>query len=133
MTQLKVSHCPNCGRVFQINIRNLCADCASAMDRKLNAIESYMTRRRHADVGELSSGTGISVKEIQGFIRNGKISASYYANLYDACDRCGGPMKSGTMCITCKIKLQSEIKLMLDSERAMKERLKVAASYKSKG
>ena len=133
MAQLKVSHCPDCGRVYQINIRNLCADCASAMDRKLNAIESYMSRRRHADVRELSSETGIAVKEIQGFIRNGKISASYYVNLYDACDRCGGPTKSGTMCVSCKNNLRSEIKLMLDSERAMKERLQAAASYKSKG
>jgi hypothetical protein len=132
LIELKVAHCPNCGHIYQKNLRNLCPSCSAAIDQQYSAIEKYMSLNRTAGMEELSASTAIPIKAIQSLIRQGKISVGLYKNLYDACDSCEGPTRSGNLCTSCRTRLKNDIQHMFDSEQSMKERASLAAGFKFK-
>ena len=60
--ELLVAHCPECGSVFQKNIRNLCTSCSSVVDDQMLAIEKYLLRNRMATTEELADGASTTVQ-----------------------------------------------------------------------
>jgi len=118
--QLKVEHCPLCGRVYQKNLRNMCASCTHEFDSQLASIEHFMIRNRRATMAELCLATSIQEKAIVKYMKLGKISVSQYPNLTYACDYCQSPIQSGTMCTGCKMRLNADIRRMKEDEERNK-------------
>lgn len=122
-SELRVAHCPKCGKVYQINMRNLCASCSAAEDAQLRAIEEQLSRSRLLTTEQVAEASGIPEDQIRGLIRAGKLRLFDYPNLADACDRCGAPIRKGTMCLPCVTKIQDEIEHAIEQDRLFKERM----------
>ncbi|MCD9024401.1 hypothetical protein [Cohnella silvisoli] len=129
--ELKVAHCNSCGKIFQMNMRGLCANCSAEEDTYIKALEKLLMRNRQLNVKELAETADIPREKILSFIRRGKIKLFDYPNLADECDVCAGPIRRGTMCSKCSTRIQDEIAHELEQERLMKERIR-ASSYFSK-
>lgn len=132
VAELRVAHCTSCGKVFQINLRSLCSECADRLDRQFEAVDRYLMKNRQASTEEASEQTGVPVKQIQEWIRQKRLSLSAHPNLTDSCNLCGSPTRTGTLCIRCTTRLKSDIQKMHEEEAAMRERTRSAQSYKSK-
>lgn len=132
MAELKVAHCAMCGKVFQVNLRNLCNECAEIHDRRFEAVDRYLMKNRHATTEQTAEATGVPVKQIREWIRQKKISLAAHPNLTDVCDLCGGPSRTGHLCAKCSDRLRKDIDKMLAEEQAERER-KREHSYKMKG
>lgn len=132
MAELKVAHCAMCGKVFQVNLRNLCNECAEIHDRRFEAVDRYLMKNRHATTEQTAEATGVPVKQIREWIRQKKISLAVHPNLTDVCDLCGGPSRTGHLCAKCSDRLRKDIDKMLAEEQAERER-KREHSYKMKG
>jgi hypothetical protein len=129
--ELRVAHCSVCGNIFQMNMRGICSNCSAEEDTYINSIEKTLIRNRQMNIDELAQAAEIPRKKILSFIRKGKIRLFDYPNLADECDVCASPIRKGTMCHKCSIRIQDEIAHELEQERLMKERIRVS-SYFSK-
>ena len=132
MAELRVAHCPSCGKVFQINLRILCKDCADKLARQYEAVDRYLIKNRHATTAETAEATGVPAKQIHDWIRQNRISLAAHPNLTDACNMCGGPTRTGVLCIPCAARLKTEIQQMHEEEEKQRARQRAAQSYKSK-
>jgi hypothetical protein len=128
---LRVAHCPGCGNIYQINMRNLCSKCSAKEDSYATAIEQTMRRNRQLNVEELSEAADVPQEKIRALIRLGRIRLFDYPNLADQCDVCAGPIRKGTMCKKCSTRIQDEIAHELEQERLLKER-RITSSFFSK-
>jgi hypothetical protein len=114
-----------------MNMRGICSNCSAEEDNCIKSIEKTLVRNRQLNIDELAQSANIPRKKILSFIRKGKIRLFDYPNLADECDVCAGPIRRGTMCNKCAIRIQDEIAHELEQERLMKERNRVS-SYFSK-
>ncbi|HUC93938.1 MAG TPA: hypothetical protein VMS09_18305 [Paenibacillus sp.] len=130
--ELRVEHCPSCGKLYQKNLRSVCGECAALIDGQFTAVDRYLARNRSVGNEQLAEATGVPVKTIQAFIRQKRISLSACPNLADACDSCGGPSRQGHLCLHCSTRLKTDIRDMLEKERKAKESARSAMSYKAK-
>lgn len=130
--ELSVGHCPGCGNVFQKNARNLCLKCSSVFDQQLISVERYLLRNRFATTEQTAEATSLPVSQLRSWIRQGKIRIYEYPNLTDQCDFCSESIRSGNLCYNCSNKIKDDLALVLERERAMKERLRAANNYISK-
>lgn len=122
--ELRVAHCPKCGKIFQINMRNMCNDCSSEEDTLLRKLEVHLLRNRHLTNEELSEASSVPQDRIRVLIRSGKLRLFDHPKLSDECDRCKGPIRKGTMCMACRTKIEDDIAHALEQERLLKERMR---------
>ncbi|MFC5403089.1 hypothetical protein [Cohnella soli] len=127
--ELLVAHCPDCGNVFQKNLRNLCFDCSSRMDEQTREMERYLMRNRMATNEQLAEAASISLRKLRSWIRTGRLNIFHYPNLADECDLCSSPIRKGHLCLSCSSKINDDIERVFDRERVQKERLRSANSY----
>lgn len=129
--ELTVAHCTICGKIFQMNMRGLCANCSAEEDTDIKALEKLLMRNRQMNATEVAEAADIPRQKVLTYIRKGKIRLFDYPNLADECDVCAAPIRRGTMCTKCSTRIQDEIAHELEQERLMKERAR-ASSYFSK-
>ncbi|MCP3772527.1 flagellar protein [Paenibacillus sp. MZ04-78.2] len=122
MTMLKVANCPNCGKVFQKNLRNLCQDCIDQVHGDFDRCEAYLRGNRKATTEELSRATGVSAKRIAEFIVSNRLPVAYYSGLTYPCNSCGSPIKQHHLCNSCRIRIVNDIHKMNQQEAKRKER-----------
>jgi ribosomal protein L32 len=127
--ELKVAHCPSCGKVFQKNLRNLCGECSQVEDRSFRSAELILLRHRFFDNEQVSEAAGVPVEKLRGWIRSGKLRLNDYPNLSDQCDSCKASIRTGHICLDCARRIKSDLAHALEQERLMRERLRAANSY----
>lgn len=99
----KLKNCPECGRVFVAHVATVCPDCQKKIDEEYQRCVDFLRQRqnRMATLQQLSAGTGVSVKRITQFIREGRLSLAEHPNLGYPCDRCGALIREGRLCPDC--------------------------------
>ncbi|MEI7025643.1 flagellar protein [Paenibacillus sp. y28] len=117
MIELRVDHCSSCGKVYQRNVRQLCQDCIHQADSNLDKCLSFLRRDKKASSQSLSDHTGVPIKEITRFLREGKILIVDFPNLTYACASCGGPIRQHKLCSPCSEWLSRDIRNMFEAER----------------
>ncbi|MFC5532215.1 hypothetical protein [Cohnella yongneupensis] len=122
--ELRVAHCPKCGKIYQINMRNMCSTCSNEEDTTLRTLEVQLLRNRRMTNEQLAEASSVPADKIQVLIRAGKLKLFDYPNLADACDRCRGPIRKGTLCLACATQIQDDITHALEQERLLKERMR---------
>jgi ribosomal protein L32 len=127
-----VDHCPKCGKIYQRNLRNLCADCSANEDRDLRQLERVLLRNRRLSTEEAAEAANVPAEQIRSWIRSGKLKLGDYPNLTDQCDLCKSPIRSGHLCLHCSRRIKEDIARTLELERKFKERMAAANAYISK-
>ncbi|MBP2118693.1 hypothetical protein J2Z45_002279 [Cohnella lubricantis] len=59
-------------------------------------------------ITELSEATGVTVKQITKFVKEGRISMVDAPNLTYPCEVCGMPIREGSMCTGCRDRLKAD-------------------------
>jgi len=107
---MNLTYCPRCGKLFARGIREVCNACTEEIEKEYETCVEYLREHKGATIHEVSEETGISVKQITKFIREGRISTQNMPNLTVPCEVCGLPIHEGTMCQSCRNKLQRELR-----------------------
>ncbi|OXM88133.1 flagellar protein [Paenibacillus rigui] len=110
MSILAVANCPCCGKVYQKNLRNLCMDCIRVLENEYDECYAYLRTHRRATTEQLSSATGVSVRQIFSWIKAKRLSINDYPNLTYPCDSCGDPIKHQKLCFACSTRLTRDIR-----------------------
>ncbi|WP_037287169.1 TIGR03826 family flagellar region protein [Saccharibacillus sacchari] len=107
---MNLANCPRCGKVFVMNFKGVCAACLKDIENEYEACVKYLRDNKGAHMQELSDETGVSVKQITTFIREGRISTASAPNLSYGCEVCGTFIHEGNICESCRAKLTGDLR-----------------------
>ncbi|WP_026104949.1 TIGR03826 family flagellar region protein [Halalkalibacterium ligniniphilum] len=105
-------NCPNCGTLFVKALRPLCNNCHKEREESYNQVYQYMRKKenRMAGLQEVHEFTGVPIKLIQEFIREGRLHTSSFPNLGYPCQSCGALIQQGKICQSCKDNIETGLK-----------------------
>ena len=134
----KLANCSRCDTLFVQVVRDICPKCSQQVEQEYEKCAKFLRKRenRGSNIHVVSEETGVSVKQITKFIREGRISIEGNPNLGYPCEVCGFMIRTGNMCESCMKGLKHEINQQLDVEQRLEEdsrvRLAEAAAYRRK-
>lgn len=132
---LKLANCPHCGRLFNRSLHDVCPACLQKVEEQYDRCSEYLREHRHATIYELSEATGVSIRQITKFIREGRISIGDAPNLQYPCSSCGKLISKGAMCEACQLRIRKDIANVREDDERKRERLREEmrrAGYKIK-
>jgi hypothetical protein len=115
--QLLVTNCPRCGKVFQKNLRNQCTDCSSQLDSMLNNSLEFLRRNHRSTREEVSRATGVTIEQLDAWMKEGKLLLADYPNMHYACASCTKPIRKHKLCTDCTCRLNKDIRELKDKEQ----------------
>ncbi|USG65333.1 flagellar protein [Brevibacillus ruminantium] len=119
----KLSNCTRCDALFVQTVRDICPKCHQAVEKEYEECARYLRKRenRGANIYQVSEATGVSVKQITKFIKEGRISVEGSPSLGYPCESCGTLIRSGNLCESCVRSLQHDITQQSDLDRRLEE------------
>ncbi|KGG79975.1 TIGR03826 family flagellar region protein [Caloranaerobacter azorensis] len=133
---MDIRNCSRCGRIYAYDgINKLCPKCRKEEEEEFKRVKEYIYDHPDANIQMVSEETGVPVKKILRYLREGKLELKTENNLLLACERCGKPIKTGRFCDKCIVELKRELKSAVakkDNIRRNKEKDKmyIAERYK---
>lgn len=118
---MNLANCPECGKLYVKNLRGMCSDCIKDIERKYEVCNQYLRENKGAVITELSEETGVSIKQITVFIREGRISIANAPNMGYPCEVCGTIIRENNMCESCRSRLTKDIRNVYQDEEAAKD------------
>ncbi|MFD1139394.1 flagellar protein [Paenibacillus urinalis] len=106
---MNVGNCPRCGKLYVLNVMEACTSCLKEIEQQYIDCVEYLRVEKGANIQELSEATGVSMKQITKFIREGRISIVDAPNMMYPCEVCGTLIREGHMCDGCRARLTKEL------------------------
>lgn len=106
---MDLANCPRCGRLFARHFRDICQNCNAEIEKEYEVCAEYLRKNKGATITVLSEETGVSIKQITRFIKEGRISLYNAPNLSYPCEVCGVLIREGNMCGNCLNRLRAEV------------------------
>lgn len=107
---MNLGNCPRCGKLYTLNLRELCSDCMKVIEKEYEKCATYLREQKGATIHEVSEATEVSVRQITKFIREGRISIANAPNMAYPCEVCGTLIRESNMCESCRTRLTRELK-----------------------
>jgi len=127
---MNLDNCPRCGKLFAKNFRDVCPSCMRDIDKEYELCANFLREFRGSIITEVSDATGVSIKQITKFIREGRISIMNAPNMSYPCESCGTLIRDNQLCDNCRQRIEKDKKQMFQ-DISRKEDLKSA--YKPSG
>ncbi|MCR2806740.1 TIGR03826 family flagellar region protein [Paenibacillus soyae] len=115
---MNVDNCPRCGKIFAKNFRDVCPACMKDIDREYQLCADYLRENKGAIIHELSDATGVAIRQITKFIREGRISIVNAPNMSFPCESCGTLIRENHLCEDCRSRLTKDTRRMMEDESA---------------
>lgn len=113
---MELRNCPVCGKVFLYTTRNLCPECAAKEEEDFKKVRDYLYEVPAATMDEISEKTGVPVKKILDFMKEGRlILKKNNINILLKCERCGEPILTGRYCDKCVEEMKKGFGLRVDN------------------
>ncbi|REK69559.1 TIGR03826 family flagellar region protein [Paenibacillus paeoniae] len=113
---MNLDNCPRCGKLFAKNFRDVCPVCIRDIDKEYQTCADYLREYKGAIISELSDQTGVSIKQITKFIREGRISMVNAPNMSYPCESCGTLIRDNHLCDNCRMRLVKDARRMTGNE-----------------
>jgi flagellar operon protein (TIGR03826 family) len=133
----KLANCTRCDMLFLMATRDICQKCYIEVEQEYEKCARFLRKRenRGSTIHQVSEATGVTVKQITRFIKEGRISIVDNPHMGYPCESCGILIRSGNLCDACAGGLKREIVQQLDVDKRLAEEQRqknAAASYRSK-
>jgi flagellar operon protein (TIGR03826 family) len=106
---LNLANCPRCGRLFANNFRDICPSCIKEIEEEYEKCLKFLREEKLATIQDVSEGTGVSIRQITKFIKEGRISVANNPNMMYPCEVCGVLIRDGNMCDSCRTRLTRDL------------------------
>ena len=106
---MDIRNCKRCGKVFSYRGLAICNSCIIQDDEDFNLVREYIIAHPNSSTVEVSEATGVNVKTISRFLREGRLDSDHI-NTSDSevtCEKCGKNIGSGRYCDVCLNEMQS--------------------------
>ncbi|WP_394297957.1 flagellar protein [Gordoniibacillus kamchatkensis] len=103
-------------------IHEYCPSCMKDIEEQYEKCYKYLRENRQSTFPELSEATGVSIRQITKFVREGRISLANHPNMSYECEVCGAAIREGAMCDSCRQKLLKDASHVLqDSQKKLEQ------------
>lgn len=111
-----VKKCSRCGRLFKDDgfNPNLCCSCSALDANDFEKVRDYLYEYNTATALELSEATGISVEQIERYLKNGRLEIPENSPIFIKCEKCGTDIRSGRLCNNCSISLSNSLRMEMN-------------------
>ncbi|NRF93646.1 flagellar protein [Paenibacillus frigoriresistens] len=121
---MNVANCPRCGKIFVKGFAEVCPNCVKDLEQQYEKCLKYLRENKGVTINDLSEATGVAVKQITKFIRDGRISILHAPNMSYPCEVCGTLIRENTICESCRLKLVKDVRNNAEDERRSQERVR---------
>lgn len=118
---MNVANCPRCGKIFVKGFAENCPNCVKDLEQQYDKCLKYLRSNKGVNINDLSEATGVTVKQITKFIRDGRISIVNAPNMAYPCEVCGTLIREGTICESCRMKLVKDVRNNAEDEKRRQE------------
>ena len=102
-------HCRRCRRVFIRVAKDVCPRCLQEIEKEFMLCHDFLRDHPGATVTEIHEGTGVSIKQIEEFVKEGRFQFARGGHLDYGCERCGRRIRKGRFCNQCNRELFQEL------------------------
>lgn len=106
---MNLGNCPRCGKLFANNFRDICPSCIKDIEQEYEKCLKYLREEKTATIQEVSEATGVSIKQITKFIKEGRITVADNPNMMYPCEVCGVLIRDNNMCDSCRSRLTRDL------------------------
>ncbi|WP_270166229.1 flagellar protein [Paenibacillus sp. SYP-B4298] len=128
---MNLGNCPRCGKVYQLNLRNLCSACIKELDKEYERCADYLRKFPGTTITELSEKTEVSTRQITRFIREGRISIVNAPNMSYPCEVCGTLIRDSNMCMDCRQRLVKDVNSLKGHDQARLDAARLGKTYQT--
>lgn len=109
MVTLNIANCIECGKVFRPTAgRRMCPECLKIDREQFERVKQYLRSNPGAGISAISEGTGVSIRRIQEYLREGRLVLAA-TDEWLRCERCGEPLSTGRLCTRCSREMRRGI------------------------
>lgn len=115
----QLDNCRLCGSLFLKNYADYCIDCSKEVEEEYNSIAEFLKKEQNRNVTleDVSEGTGVSLKQIADFIRDGRIYAEDFPNIGYPCVHCSKLIKKQLLCADCFDRFSTDLNQTLKRDK----------------
>lgn len=106
---MRAINCPRCGRLFNKVLSSVCARCEKEEEQQFKVLREYIEDNPFANINEVADASGVPVKRILQYIKEGRIIASNGLDGELRCSQCGTPIDEGSFCQSCTVKMAQNL------------------------
>jgi len=120
---MDIRKCKNCNRFYKFQSSKYCPECVVELDKVFLKVREYIYENPNSTVLEVSENKGVDQEIIMEFLRDGKLELKEASMLLE-CKSCGKPIKTGTLCNSCLMNFETEMKKGLVKAVENKDKVK---------
>jgi flagellar operon protein (TIGR03826 family) len=117
---MEARNCPRCKKIFNYVRSPVCPACEKEEEETFVALRNFIDENPGCRMAELSETTGVSIKRITQYIRDGRLEISKGMSGEIKCDNCGKPIMRGRYCDVCAVKMHQNLNDMFKKEEKKK-------------
>lgn len=95
---------------------NWVKNCKELDEEEFNLVKKYIYGNPSATVKDTMMATGVKVRRIRGYLRDGRLIIPDDSPIFINCENCGTSIKYGRLCKECADALSDEIKKEMNIE-----------------
>ncbi len=104
---MKITNCVRCKKTFAMINLPICPECVAEEENQFETIKEFLDENRGATIEEIIEATGVPMKRIQKFLKDGRLEGIEGSGL--KCSKCGVPVTKGKYCPSCAKKLHDNL------------------------
>lgn len=114
---MNIKNCTKCKKIFSsLRGENICAECVKKEEEEFNIIREYLRVNRGANIDVVSEETGVSIKQIMKYLREGRLQATEGMSDFLKCEKCGVSIITGQFCKDCSEKMTKALKSIISTK-----------------
>ena len=95
---MRISNCKGCGRIFNVlSDEQYCPNCQKKMDEKFDIVKRFVEDNPNVPVETVAKETDTSMKQINRWIREERLSFSPDSSYGIPCENCGRMIRTGRL------------------------------------
>jgi len=120
LDKVDITKCKRCRKWFKNYGYNpiLCPSCMSLDSSDFDKVRLYLYENATATATELSENTGVSVAQIEGYLKNGRLEIPKNSPIFIKCERCRTDIRSGRFCSDCSVSLSNAMRMELNFDES---------------
>lgn len=119
---MAVRQCLRCRSIFNY-IRGdvLCPKCKDEEEKQFKVVRKFLRQYPKSTIHQTVNETGVNVKLINKYLREGRLEISDDSPIGIDCSRCGQMIKSGMYCPSCAAEVKQELNSAVNNVKKLKD------------
>lgn len=122
---MDVRNCKQCGCLYNYvggSYKNLCPGCIRRIESKFETVKEYIQDNVSATISDVSAECGVSVRQIEQWVREERLCFADDSPIGIACEVCGATIKTGRYCDNCRNTVLNELGSIYKPEQRINRR-----------